>query len=158
MKTRIWLAWFYRLTIQVVFNILFNGFHLLRIVITGRLHGAFCALKIARYETSAVKLMTYKYDGITKGDSVLGKWPCWTALPLVFADMGLSGNCMDGAYFFKRLFRSGRVRVWLDDGPKWLHTVHYVYQSDSGVIYSLGKSGVKIYKSLAQSKRGGVWL
>lgn len=159
MLMRVLLSWLYRLTVQVFFNVLFNGFHLGKIILSGKLLDARIAKSNALAQAFLGKppKMKYQYDGITKGTRTLGKWPCWTALPLVFAGMGFRGNCMDGAAFMKRAL-GAKVRVWIPDGPKWWARVHYVAETHDGKVWALEGDGLKAYKSLDACRSGGRWI
>ena len=159
MRTRIRLAWAYRATLQAVFNLVFNLWHLVRIIATGRLPSARYRLAIHRAGllSGTRPLMTYQFVGITKGTGTLGKWPCWTALPIVFSGMGCKGNCMDGAYYIKRIL-GGKVRVWIPEGKRWYARVHYVCVDKDGRIWSLEGRGLIVYQRLSSCRRGGRWI
>ena len=157
---RVILAWTYRFTLQAVFNFVFNVYHFARILFRGDLPRARYKLAISRADIlggGKPPKMRYQYDGIVKGDSVLGKWPCWTAIPLVFAGMYFAGNCMDGAYYMRRVI-GGRVKVWIPDGKRWYARIHYVCHDKSGKVWSLEGKGLKCYKSLETCRAGGRWI
>lgn len=152
---RIW-----RATIQPVFNAIFNAWHYARIIVQGRYKTARSKRDYQPFRISkgALPSMLYKYDGLTKsGTSVLGRFPCWTASRLVFADMMLCGNCMDSAHFFTGAM-PGKIRIWIPDGPRWYARVHYVFQAEDGHIYALEKRGLAEYASLDACRQGGRWL
>ena len=159
MIIKIILAWVYRATFQAVFNVVFNAWHFSRILLAGR-------LPICRYKAAIARAgllsgkrpgMIYGFDGVNKSDGVLGKWPCWTALPVVFAGMHFRGNCMDGAYFIKRAL-GGRVWVWIPDGPRWYARVHYACRDKTGRVWSLDSRGLTVHKSLSACRSGGAWI
>jgi hypothetical protein len=157
---RVFMAWTYRLTVQAAFNVVFNAWHLYRIFVSGNLPRARyrLAISLAGMMSGKKPCMYYRYDGLLGGNHVLGKWPCWTALPLVFAGMGFRGNCMDGAAFMKRAL-GGKVRVWIPDGHKWWARVHYVCETKTGRVWSLEKKGLRSYKSLSACRPGeGRWI
>jgi hypothetical protein len=157
---RVFMAWTYRLTVQAAFNVIFNAVHLYRIFVSGSLPRARyrLAISLACAMSGKNTRMYYQYDGLLGGNHVLGKWPCWTALPLVFAGMGFRGNCMDGAAFMKRAL-GGRVRVWIPSGKKWWARVHYVCETKTGRVWSLEKKGLRSYKSLSACRPGeGRWI
>lgn len=165
MTIRIILAQFYRITFQVFFNLIFNGWHLAKIILTGKLLEAKIARAIALgkvFDGDPPK-MKYQFDGITQGKGTLGKWPCWTAYPLVFAGMGLKGNCMDGAKFVKTALgfcdEQARVRIWIPDGEKWYARIHYVCESVTRKeVWSLERKGLIQYSSLEACRSGGRWI
>lgn len=161
---RIALVFIYRITIQSIFNAIFNTYHYLRLVIARKIMEARKLDVDATLDALCdvpVK-MKYAYDGITSGKSVLGKWPCWTATRIVFSGMHFIGNCMDGAHYMKRP-TAGRVFVWIPDKTqygafRWFAHLHYACRTGDGFVWSLESSGLKKYTSLAKCRKGGKWI
>lgn len=164
MKARIVLVYLYRIFIQSIFNAVFNAYHYSRLFFTRKIDAARKIDVDATLDALCdipVK-MRYEYDGILHGNSVLGKWPCWTASRIVFAGMGLSGNCMDGAHYLKRPMQ-GRVKIWIPDKTqyssfRWFAHLHYACLAADGCVWSLEKSGLKKYTSLERCRKGGRWI
>lgn len=161
---RIALVYLYRFTIQAIFNAVLNTYHYLRLLKSGKLKQARnieCNASIDAMCDIPV-VMTYKYDGIFDTKGSLGKWPCWTATRVVFAGMGMSGNCMDGAHFMARP-TGGSVKVWIPDSAQypwysWFAHLHYVCLTREGMVWSLEHSGNRKYTSLEKCRKGGRWV
>lgn len=161
---RVIIAQVYRATLQGLFNVVFNLYHYIRLLRSGKIARAKydCNMETLNACQDIMPPMVYAYDGLTKKVGALGKWPCWTAARVVFAGMGFRGNCMDGAYFMA-CATHGRVYVWIP-GPdayswyKWPAHVHYACLSGLGIVYSLERSGLKKYASLAKCRKGGKWI
>ncbi len=158
MTGRVILAWIYRCTAMPFFNVTANGYWLARLALTGKLVKAWKAARSGMKASRQKPVpMTYRFDGLYDGPGVLGKWPCWTALPTVFAGMGMRGNCLDAAFYLSRA-RGGRVWVWIPDGPRWMARAHYACMDSTGAVWALEKKGLHRYESLADCRAGGRWI
>ena len=165
MTGRIILVHLYRMIFMPVFNVAGNLWHYGRLIAYGHLgqarrrkHDAICQAVSGRPGR-----MFYRYDGLTDGPGVLGKWPCWTASRTVFAGLFFYGNCMDAAHFLARPMR-GRVKIWIPDtGPRWWERLHYVCQAQDGTVWALekpksGLADLRRYETLVRCRAGGRWI
>lgn len=159
-------SWVYRLTIQVMWNLVFNLAWALWFLFTWRwpqiIRTAAAMKRRVKSAADAIieyRKFSYSYDGVTTNVqgffSFLNKYPTWTAHPLILIGRGLRGNCMDAVAFIKWLLRlapheyGGKTRIYVPIKPFRLDKVHYIYSLGKYVQLSNGKVSTETDHDLA---------
>lgn len=128
------IGFLYRVSFQLIFNIVFNLFWLIHMSINKKWY--FSERKKALAITSFFDF-AYCYDGLFK-EGLFKKWPTWTALIGVTYYRGKIGNCQDAAWYVKKWLKlkgeKPKIRIFM----KGLHVdkVHYIVESN-GYIYDM---------------------
>ena len=132
----------YRVTLQAIFNVIFNVAWLAYLACTCRLVDSIRARRSFKMQAEAgsdsglmwiMRRGSYHLDGIGPFP-----WPTWTACTLVLIARNGKGNCQDFAHFAKWIGRlqgyRSRIHVYTTLPKFWLP--HYIYEYKPGVFVS----------------------
>lgn len=145
------LSWGYRIILNSFFTVVFNAYHLLKIIFTGKFFAIQREKKEIKSEITSITKLIYEYrnfrylhDGLYNKvgtQTLLSKWPTWVPLITVFIYRDKHGNCEDASAYAQWLFRalkknsveakkrfSGQVEVMVPyTFPEMLLGPHYIY-------------------------------
>lgn len=180
------LAWVYRCTFQLVFNVLANLYWLIRIVVTGKFMQAveksnvvYAQGKDFAHAREVFEVFKYRYKGLVekapKWLKVFTMWPTWTAMRTVLAHRDLHGNCQDATQLANWLMFEVNARrrslnletaevhtqIYVPICPWQWHRVHYfVTVIDAGVIYQFTTNGMgaKIFENVSRDALANTFL
>ena len=162
------LGWVYRLTIQVVWNVLINLFWFIRFTVTWKWPTVYKEVKRINRRVKSIadamieyRKFRYEYDGITKDAKgifkFLNMYPTWTAHPWILVGRGLEGNCMDAVIYGKWLLRKvpnkvrADVQIYIPLKPfSPLRKVHYYMSISKYQQWSNGKISTESKMDLAR--------
>lgn len=145
-------GWIYVLIPLTIFNILFNGFWLIKIILAGKLKEVRQLKRSIETKIDNIKTFVfeysdfkYKFDGIVPNDKIprdqlkwYHMWPTWVPLVIVYLYRGRRDNC-DGSekisrWLYKTLLKNHpsyknkihyRKCIYVPYIPKYLDKVHY---------------------------------